>query len=197
MNRNADITAVILAGGLSSRMGEDKALLHWRERPFIAHIVDCLQARVETIAINTNAPAAFAQFGVPLIGDPYAERRGPLAGVLAALEYSATALTLIVPCDNPLLSPQLIERLSSEFSQNDIDLAYARVGGDRYYLYALLRSDLREHLRAHLSGGGRAVRHWYATLKIREIDFSDQPHNFRNINCAADLAELASIAPEH
>lgn len=193
MNPNADITAVIVAGGLSSRMGEDKALLLWRERPFVAHIVDHLRPRVATVAINTNAAAAFAPLNLPLLEDSFAERRGPLAGILTALDYSATTLTLIVPCDNPLLSPQLIERLQAAFAADTIDLAYARVGDDHYYLYALLRSDLRARLRDYLRGGDFAVRHWYATLKTRAVDFSDQPQYFRNINCAEDLAQFQQL----
>lgn len=194
-----NITAVILAGGRSSRMGTDKALLTWRERPFIAHIIDCLQAQiglqtaVDCIAINSNSPAEFAQFNRPLIADITAERCGPLAGIMAALNYSATALTLVVPCDNPLLSPQLVARLLAALESERSDIAYACSANDNHYLYALLRSDLRDNLTVFLRAGDYAVRHWFATLRASRVDFNDQPEYFRNINSAEELAQLSAL----
>lgn len=184
------ITAIILAGGRSSRMGQDKALLMWQQRPLIAHIVECLQAQVERIAINTNSPQAFADFGLPMIADEFSESRGPLAGIAAALNYSSTRLTLIVPCDNPLLSSQLTARLQAAMKSEQADLAYARSGGDKHYLHALIRTGLRAHLTNFLQAHDYAVHRWYATLRSACADFDDQPENFRNINCAADLTQL-------
>ncbi len=185
-----NITAIILAGGSSSRMGTDKALLQWRGREFVAHIIERLQTQVNRIAINTNSPTAFAYFGLPLIADATAERCGPLAGIAAALNYSSTALTLVVPCDNPLLSPQLVERLLAALESEQTDLAYACSNSDSHYLYALMRSDLRANLTAFLRAGDFAVRRWYATLRACRVDFSDQPEHFRNINSAEELALL-------
>lgn len=186
------ITAIILAGGASSRMGSNKALLQWQERPFIAHIIECLTAQVDYIAINTNSPVEFEQFGIPLIADTIAERCGPLAGIMAALGYSASVLTLIVPCDNPLLSPQLVARLFAALETEQTELAYACGGGDNHYLYALIRTSLRDNLAEFLRTEDYAVRHWYATLRVSQVDFSDQPEHFRNINSAEELARLNS-----
>lgn len=189
-HRPANITAVILAGGASTRMGRDKALLEWRDRPFVAHIIERLQSQVEHIVINTNAADDFAQFGLPLMSDATTERRGPLAGIMAALTVSSTAWTLIVPCDNPLLSTQLVERLSASIAQARSDIAYACSNHDNHYLYALMRTDLREPLAAFMRGDDYAVRHWYATLNASRVDFSDQADCFRNINSAEELAQL-------
>ncbi|HEY3699763.1 MAG TPA: molybdenum cofactor guanylyltransferase MobA [Spongiibacteraceae bacterium] len=186
----SDITAVILAGGRSARMGQDKALLMWQQRPFIAHIIERLQAQVGRIAINTNSPQAFADFGLPLIADEFSESRGPLAGIAAALNYSSARLTLIVPCDNPQLSPQLTARLQTAMESENADLAYARSGGDKHYLHALMRSDLRIDLNNFLLANDYAVHRWYATLRSTCAEFDDQPENFRNINRAADLTQL-------
>ena len=189
-NPRRDITAIILAGGVSSRMGHDKALLPWQGRPFVEHIVECLRAQVDRIAINTNTPADFAQLGLPLIADPTAERCGPLAGIMAALNYSSTALTLVVPCDNPLLSPQLVTRMLAALEGEQTDLAYAFSNGDSHYLYALMRSDLRDNLSVFLRAHDYAVRRWYATLRTSRIDFSDQAEHFCNINSAEELTLL-------
>lgn len=189
-DQRRDITAIILAGGVSSRMGSDKALLQWRGREFVAHIVERLQAQVNHIAINTNTPANFTHFNLPLVADATAERCGPLAGIMAALNYSTTALTLVVPCDNPLLSPQLVARMLAAFKGDQTDLTYTRSNGDNHYLYALMRSDLRDNLAAFLATNDYAVRHWYATLRAAQINFDDQPEHFRNINNAEDLVLL-------
>ncbi|HET8711811.1 MAG TPA: molybdenum cofactor guanylyltransferase MobA [Spongiibacteraceae bacterium] len=185
-----DITAVILAGGASKRMGSDKALLTWQDRPFVAHIIERLQAQVIRIAINTNAAHEFAQFGLPLIADATTERHGPLAGIMAALNYSTTALTLVVPCDNPVPSLQLAARLSAAMVRDGTDLAYAYTDGDNHYLHALMCTDLRDRLAAFLAKQDYAVRHWYATQPVSRVDFSDQAEYFRNINSTEELERL-------
>lgn len=191
-NRHTSITAVILAGGASTRMGRDKALLTWRGRPFVAHIIERLQTHVGDIAINTNAATEFTQFRLPLIADATAERRGPLAGILAALNYSSSEWTLIVPCDNPLLSPLLIDRLLEAVERDGSDIAFATSEHDNHYLYALMRTELRSALTAFMSGTDYAVRHWYASQHVSRVDFSDEADCFRNINTAEDLALLSS-----
>lgn len=185
-----NITAIILAGGASTRMGSDKALLEWRGQPFVTHIIERLQSQVGHIAINTNSAIDFTQFELPLIADATKERRGPLAGVLAALNYSATAWTLIVPCDNPLVSAQLVTRLLAAVEHQQSDIAYACSDHDNYYLYALMRTELRDSLAAYMHGNDYAVRHWYATLNASRVDFSDEADCFRNINSTDDLARL-------
>jgi molybdenum cofactor guanylyltransferase len=197
------ITAVILAGGRSSRMGQNKALLTWRERPFVTHIIECLQQQVDHIAINTNSPQAFAHFGLPLIADGTAAHCGPLSGIAAALNYSnstdhsnypnynsSAAFTLVIPCDNPLLSPHLVRRLFVALESERTDLAYAFSNGDSHYLYALIRNELHNNLTTFLLNRDYAVRHWYATLRTSLVDFSDQPEYFRNINSVEELAQL-------
>lgn len=188
-----NITAVILAGGASTRMGRDKALLEWRGRAFMAHIVERLQVQVGQIAINTNCPTDFVEFGLPLISDATKERRGPLAGMLAALNYSSTAWTLIVPCDNPSVSAQLAARLFTAIEHEQSDIAYASSDHDNHYLYALMRTELRDKLALFMHGTDYAVRHWYATLNASRVDFSDQADCFRNINSAEDLTQLPPL----
>lgn len=184
------ITAIILAGGASSRMGSDKALLEWRDHPFIVHIIESLRTQADDIVINTNSPRDFAQFNLPTISDAGTDRRGPLAGILAAMNYSTTPWTLVVPCDNPLLSTRLVARLAVALEQEQSDLAFAYSNDDNHYLYALMRTELRDSLMTFLSGNDYAVRRWYSTLHVSRVDFSDQPECFRNINSADDLAQL-------
>lgn len=169
----------------------DKALLQWRGRPFIEHIVACLLPQVDNIAINSNSDSAVLKaMGLPIIADPFAERRGPLAGILAGLDFSTTPFTLFVPCDNPLLSANLIDRLSAAVTTDNATIAYARCGDDSHYLYALIRSELHVSLAHFLQNNDFAVRHWYAAERAIAVDFSDEAERFRNINTLADLQRL-------
>lgn len=186
------ITAIILAGGLGTRMHSiDKTQLQWRGRPFIEHIVERLQSQADSIAISTNsADESLKRLGLPLLADSFPDRRGPLAGILAGLKYSTTALTLIVPCDNPMLSEHLAQRLGTALNDSRATIAYAACDADHHYLYALLRSDLRDSLASFLQQGDFAVRRWFASENAVAVDFSDESECFLNFNSPADLQQL-------
>jgi molybdopterin-guanine dinucleotide biosynthesis protein A len=187
----AQITGVVLAGGRNSRMGgQHKALLQWREQPFIAHIVARLRAQVGMLAINSNRPELFAAQQLPVIADPFTDQRGPLAGMLAGLRASETAMVLFVPCDNPRISSQLAARLAEALRTADAEIAYATTNGDDHYLYALVRADLADSIECYLREGSSAVRLWYARHRCCRVDFGDEQESFININSEADLVLL-------
>lgn len=188
---NPAITGVVLAGGRNSRMGgQHKALLQWRQRSFIAHIIERLQPQVEQLVINSNQAQIFSTFELPIIADPFTEQRGPLAGILAGLSYSNTPFTLFVPCDNPQISSQLRARLLPALLSAEADIAYAVVGADHHYLYALMRTDLHDSARRFLQSGVTAVRLWYEEQRCCRVAFDDQTAGFANINSTTDLALL-------
>lgn len=185
------VTGVILAGGRNSRMaGEHKALLQWQQRSFVSHIVERLQPQVEQLVINSNQPQLFNALRLPIIADPYPDQRGPLAGILAGLTYSTTPLTLFVPCDNPKVTPQLVARLATALHDNNLNIAYAGTGTDNHYLYALMRTELRDSANRFMHSSNFAVRQWYAQQRCRRVEFDDQTACFININSATDLAQL-------
>lgn len=185
------ITAVILAGGASSRMQQQpKALLPWRDQRFIDHIVAALRAQAATIAVSSRQAELFASLHLPVLADPFAERRGPLAGMLAGLRFSTTPFTLFTPCDSPLISPQLGARLHRALTQHGADVAYASSGGDAHYLFAMMRSDLHPALAIYLDRGDYAVRRWFATLRHVTVNFDDQAEYFLNINTPEALQRL-------
>lgn len=182
------MTAVILAGGANTRMhGQPKALLDWKGQPFIAHIIQALHPQAATLAISTQRPDLFATFGLPTLADPFPDARGPLAGILAGLDFAQTEYTLFAPCDNPLIAPLLAERLLAELIAHRKDIAFAQTGTDRHYLYALMRSHLKSDLRDYFGRGDYSVHRWYATQSAIAVRFDDQQHCFSNINTATDL----------
>ena len=190
------ITAVILAGGRSSRMRTDKSQLMWRGRTFIEHLCEQLQPQTLSVAINCNDAKAHQNLGLPLLKDPFSDRRGPLAGILAGLTFSNTPLTLFVPCDNPLLAPDLAGRLHDIMQRNDLDIVYARSGGDNHYLYALMQTRLQPHLEEYLQHGDYAVHRWYATQRCQAVAFDDESDHFININSPDELERLSTLRPK-
>lgn len=185
------VTGVILAGGRNSRMdGRHKALLPWRQRPFIAHIAERMREQVETVLVSSNRADLFAEFELPVIADPFADQRGPLAGMLAGLRASTTPLVLFAPCDNPRISLQLRVRLETAMRDSGADIAYAVTAAGDHYLYALMSVQLAASIERFLQGGSGAVRQWYAQHSSQRVDFDDQSSSFININSVEDLASL-------
>jgi molybdenum cofactor guanylyltransferase len=177
---------VILAGGAGSRLGGvAKALLLWRGRRYIDHIIERLQPQVGSIIINAPSPEPYRESGFATVADLWEQRQGPLAGILAGLGRSTTPFTLIVPCDSPNVSPQLARRLSAAMDAT-CDIAYARCGEENHYLFCLLRTGLQHDLHAFMTEGERAVRHWFKNHAAVAVDFSDQPEYFVNINSPGD-----------
>jgi molybdenum cofactor guanylyltransferase len=190
---NDEITAVVLAGGASSRMGQPKALLPWRGARFIDHIVRQLREQAGTIAISSSDTDAFQSLQVPILADPFPDRRGPLAGMLAGLRFSTTPFTLFVPCDSPLIEPQLAAQLYAALTIHEADVAYASSSGNLHYLFALLRTPLDQSLADHLVNGDFAVRRWFATLRQIAVSFDEHDCYFVNINTPDALRQLQHL----
>lgn len=187
------VTAVILAGGASTRMNlQPKACIEWRGQRFIDHIVTRLHDQAATIAISSNQPELFESLSLPILPDPFTDRRGPLAGILAGLDFSQTEFTLFVPCDTPLVSLQLSTCLHQQLIACDAEIAYARTGADHHYLFALMRSDLANDLREYFTRGDYAVRRWFATRRQIAAAFDDEAESFLNINTPEALGQLDS-----
>lgn len=119
MERIADISAAILAGGASRRMGRNKALLPFRGRPLIARIHEIVQDLCEDVFLVTNDPGPYDFLPCPKIPDRV-PGKGPISGVDAALRHSRHPHVLVVGCDTPFLSPSLLERLAGETAGADL-----------------------------------------------------------------------------
>jgi molybdopterin-guanine dinucleotide biosynthesis protein A len=186
------MTGVVLAGGLARRMGgEDKGLVPLAGRPMVAHVLDALRPQVGPIVINANRNhERYAAFGHPVIADVVGGFLGPLAGVLTALQQCGTEFLVTVPCDAPLVAPDLVERLFSACTAAGADLAVASDGERRQPVFLLLRATLAPSLEAYLAGGDRKVDLWLRQLRVAETDLSDEPDTFVNVNDPADRQRL-------
>ena len=191
------IPGVILAGGLSRRMGGgDKSLREIGGRSLLHHVLDRLSAQAAPVALNANGdPQRFAGYGLPVLPDPVAGFAGPLAGVLAGLDWAATlgaTHIVTVAVDTPFFPADLVSRLRPALALAPIVLAATPEPGRgrvRHPTFGLWPVRLREDLRAALIAGVRKVVHWTEAHGAAEVLFDSAPERepFFNVNTPEDL----------
>lgn len=183
---------VILAGGQARRMGgQAKPLMLLGGRPLVAHVVDRFAPQVAQVALNLNGDASpYAPFNLPIVADSIGGFVGPLAGILAALDWAATVgadHVVSVPADTPFLPPDLVPQLLLAVA--DAPIAMAETASGQHPTCAIWPVDLRDHLRADIIAGQRRLGGWAMDQGAVSARFPDtQPNAFFNINTAQDLA---------
>lgn len=198
---------LVLAGGLARRMGGgDKALIKIGRATIIDRVLACLSGQCVDIAINANGdPERFADTGCAVVPDSLPDFPGPLAGILAGLDWLAAQdngieWLLSVPGDCPFLPDDLVERLHEARRKMGagVPLACARSGDWRHPVIGLwplaLRADLR---KAVTEDGVRGVELYTARHGLAIADWPDQPFDpFLNVNTPEDVAKAQAIAAE-
>ena len=191
----------VLAGGLSRRMGGgDKALAALAGEALLAHVIRRARPQVARLVLNANGDAArFAEFGLPVVADGVPGRAGPLAGVLAAMEWAArrapeTALVATFPADSPFVPADFVERLRAALGPGR-PLARATSAGRVHPVAGLwpvaLRGDLR---RALVEDGVRKVDEWTARHGVADVEFPAAGADpFFNVNRPEDLARAEAL----
>jgi molybdopterin-guanine dinucleotide biosynthesis protein A len=121
MKKRTDITGAVLAGGKSTRMGRDKALLDLQGRAFIQRIAETLQEVFQRVIVISDRGQGYRFLGLPIHGDVL-KNCGPLAGIHAALKYSSTDTVFIVSCDLPFLTPAIVKQVVESRTHHDVTL---------------------------------------------------------------------------
>lgn len=195
---SAPIAGLVLAGGLSRRMGGgDKSLRSLGGRPMIAHVIDRLAPQVDWLALNANSdPTPYLGFGLPVLPDTVAGHAGPLAGVLTGMHWAAqkTGATHIVTAatDTPFFPRDLVSRFRDLAGPERIVLA--RSGGNRHPVFGLWPLALRDDLAIWLAASDTMkVMAWVGRHDLGYCDFepeaTDAPDPFFNANTPEELAE--------
>ena len=193
---------LLLAGGQSRRMGGgDKALRLLGGVSLLARVITRLRPQVGALVINANGdPARFADFGLPIVADSIPGFAGPLAGVLAGLDWAAAhrpgwEFVVSVATDAPFLPFDLVARLLREVTATGAELACAASGGRAHPVFGLWPVRLREDLRhAVLVDGVRKVDEWTGRYKLVTVSFADRPVDpFFNANRPEDLTAAAGL----
>ncbi len=189
-----NITAVILAGGKGRRLeGQDKGLVIYKDKALIQHVIERIQPQVGSIMINANRnQETYASYGYPTISDEMSDFQGPLAGFATAMKTVKTDYIITLPCDGPSLPLGLVSRMLSKLNTfDDVSncIAVAHDGEWLQPVHALIPVALIDSLEAFLANGDRKIDLWYAMHDLVQVDFSDQPNAFFNINKKEQLGE--------
>jgi molybdopterin-guanine dinucleotide biosynthesis protein A len=191
--------AVLLAGGLARRMGGgDKPLRRLGGRTLLDHVIARVRPQARALVLNANGDAGrFAAWGLPVVADPLPDYPGPLAGVLAGMQWTRAhfpdaAWLLSVPTDTPFLPSDLAARLTAGCAEHGAVLACAASAGRRHPVAALWPVALTEDLATALAAGARKVEAWTAGYRVAIVEFSAVPLDpFFNVNRPDDLEAAA------
>lgn len=155
---SGDVAGVVLAGGLSRRMGGgDKGLLPVAGTAMLSRVIDRLRPQANRMALNANGdPARFSEFGLPVIADPVEGFAGPLAGVLAGLDWAAgldpsPTHIITVASDTPFFPADLACRLLAANEGRDDRIVLAASNGNRHPVFGLWPLGLRDVLAAFMA----------------------------------------------
>lgn len=167
---------------------DGKALVQW--------VIERLAPQVDSLFINANRDAAnYGEFGYPVIADLIPDFAGPLAGIHRALQHVPHSLLATAPCDSPYLPTDLVSRLHQALQRHAAQIAIARSGGHIHPVFSLIRTAALPSLTRFLADGGRAIKHWHATLDSCVVDFDDEATAFDNINTLDELQRISPSAP--
>jgi molybdenum cofactor guanylyltransferase len=195
--------AVLLAGGLARRMGGgDKPMRRIGGRTILERVIARLKPQCGELILNANGdPARFAEFGLPVIADTVENFPGPLAGILAALDWTAAnrpevSFILSAAADCPFLPRDLVERLTRARAEQDAQLAVASSGGQSHPVIGLWSVALRDELRhALVAEDVRKIDRWTARYRLATVNWPTTPLDpFFNANTMDDIAEADRLA---
>jgi molybdopterin-guanine dinucleotide biosynthesis protein A len=194
---------VLLAGGLARRMGGgDKPMRQIGGRSILERVIARLKPQCDGLILNANGdPARFSQFRLPVIADTVENFPGPLAGILAGLDWVATSrpeieFVLSAAADCPFLPRDLVARLHGARAEQNAQLAVAASDGQSHPVIGLWSVALRDELRhALVVEDIRKIDRWTARYKLATVTWPTTPLDpFFNANTAEDIAEAERLA---
>jgi molybdopterin-guanine dinucleotide biosynthesis protein A len=187
-----EATAVVLAGGKSSRIGRDKSLLSFDGQPMIQRIVDQLLPLFDEVLIGANDPERFKFLNLRVAPDQQPDQ-GPLMGIVSCLTESGTDLNFVTACDVPDQNADFIAAMLRQAAGVDVVMPKSSDGGLEP-LFALYRKSIIAPARALLSAGRRRIADLLNHVKVK---FLDMPGGgwYQNVNTIGDYLAAVSAAP--
>lgn len=176
------ITGIILAGGKSSRMGTDKGLMRLNGKPMIQHILDPMAKICQRILIVTGNPM-YGMFGFELVADE-APDYGPVMGILSGLKQSKTERNLVLSCDAPFVTFELLKDLV--LKSDDTQVAAACSSKGIHPLIAVYNRSCLPVFEDAVINDEHRLRTVLESLNVRELQIDDE-ELVRNVNEQADL----------
>ena len=203
MTETSPIPGVLLAGGLARRMGGgDKPMRQIGGRTILDRVIARVKPQCDGLLLNANGdPARFAAFGLPVIPDGVADFPGPLAGILAGLDWAAAnrpevKWLLSAAADCPFLPRDLVARLVAALHEENAELAVAASDDQSHPVIGLWSVALREQLRhALVVEDVRKIDRWTARYRLATVTWPVEPLDpFFNANTMDDIAEADRLA---
>ena len=188
MKSKNNITGIILAGGKSSRMGTEKGLIIYKNKPFVEHIIEAMSPLVDNIIIISNNKA-YESFGFKCYED-LIKNTGPLAGIYTGLRYSKTENNLIVSCDVPLINTVILQKLTDQ--KNDTsEVIQLQCQGENMPLIALYKKCCEMIFLKELVKNQRKVKKALKKCNVKTIIIDETLKKVAtNINTQKDLELL-------
>ena len=182
----SDATAIIMAGGRSSRMGLDKSLLPLNDKPMVEAIYEQLHGSFSQILISSNEKEKLAFLGLKIVPDKHTGQ-GPLMGIASALEVSTNELNFVIACDIPYVDLRCVRKMLKE--ADGVDIVVPTVGEEKYEpLFAIYRKSSIKAINKVLSAGRRKISDAFQHCKVKYVNL-DLPQNFANINTMDEYNE--------
>jgi molybdopterin-guanine dinucleotide biosynthesis protein A len=179
-------TAILLAGGDSSRMGRDKTMLPVDGQPMIKHIYEQLRPHFGQTLVSSNNAALHDFLGAAVVADDIAGK-GPMMGIVSALRTSANDVNFAMACDMPDIDAGLIRAMIRQIG--DYDAVVPKVGADLYEpLFAVYRKSVLPVMEELLRSGNNKIIDSFSRYRVKYIDLPDR--QFRNINTRAEYRGL-------
>jgi len=194
------LTICIQAGGVSSRMGEDKALKPFLGRPLIQRVLELLSPIADEMIVTTNRPEDYQFLGLRLIPD-LKPGRGALGGLYTAVASASQPLVAVVACDMPFASPTLLEAASRLMVQEEADVVIAKTEEGFEPVHAIYRRDTcLPAIEAAIEADQWKVIAWFPQVKVRVLtpdelkQFDPKGLAFWNVNTPDEFIQAEQLA---
>ncbi|NIP22763.1 MAG: NTP transferase domain-containing protein [Phycisphaerae bacterium] len=179
-------TAIIMAGGGSSRMGIDKSMLLIKDKPIIQHICDQLSGTFSQILISTDDVEKYSFLGFDCIPDKI-PGQGPLMGIASSLQASVNEVNFVVACDIPHIDIRVVRKMLAEV--DTADMVIPTTGSDKYEpLFGVYRKSSLEVINTLLSSGVRKISDVFAKCRVKYIKLKKE--QLTNLNTMAEYEEF-------
>jgi molybdopterin-guanine dinucleotide biosynthesis protein A len=192
------ISVAILAGGLSSRMGRNKAFIEVGGQPMIERVIARVRGLADELLLIANTPDEYAHLGLPIHPD-LIPGMGALGGLYTAIAQAGRDHVLVVSCDQPLLNSDLLAYLVGLRHGYDVVVPLNREGLPES-IHAVYGKVCLGPIRRRLEAGRLKVVGFYSDVRVREVPSSETDRfdldrrSFMNVNTPGDLAEARRLA---
>lgn len=194
VRRQPPITGVILAGGKSSRMGHNKALLSLGSQRLIERVVQVMHNVFPELLLVTNTPEVYTDLGIPMVGDVFVDK-GSLGGIYSAIYHVTTPYCLVVACDMPFLNAAVLRYLAEH--RADYDVVIPNVHGELQPLHAVYSKACLQPIARRLEAHRLKIVGFFPDVRVHTVSAAElQPLDpellaFQNLNTPEEFQAAA------